>query len=488
MASYKPPSNIEPITIFNPEYFDTVDVPLTQGQADLRYLRFPTAQGTENLQTTNVGGVLTSNSETRQVDPVNSANSRLKQNNLTLTLDAGYNKANSAFNINCNSSGSVSTQVFNMSSTAINTGNQQFTFVSLLPPLSSQTIPAFTDSSNKMPTTAWVQGAINNAKTGFQEGLILQDKNYNYDAIQSVGQSSIFAGSYFGSCFAGSANNSVCGLTTSNGADVWLYLPVGTGGAPQISFSSLAFAPDVLTFSADGNWGLLLGDGGGVNQSPVYRWNNNTFTITNAPVAFWSSACMSANGQYALITEVSGSDRCRLSSNYGLDYLRVAPIGVYYDCCMSATGQYQFLMGQYSDGYISRDYGTTFTAVGLGGFSWYRCCMSANGQYIIALANDNGNPDRGYSSNDFGATWVSIGSNQIWVQTAMTDDGRFQVAWYVDGYYYSSNFGLSWTDTGAITPLPRMNFQGRPKFSNQGKYITGNDGTNCNYSQFTELW
>jgi len=486
MSVNPPPS--PNVNRFNNLYWISADDGLTIGVGDLRYLKFPNAQGTENLLATNVNGILTSNSETRQVDTANSANSRLKQNNLTLTLDAGYNKANSAFNINCNSSGSVSTQVFNMSATAINTGNQQFTFVSLLPPLSSQTIPAFTDSSNKMPTTAWVQGAISSVKTGFQEGLILQDKNYNYDNIQSIGVSSIFGGSYTGSCFAGSANNSVCGLTTSNGADVWLFLPVGSGSsAPQISFTSLAFAPDVLTFSADGNWGLLLGDGGGVNQSPVYRWNNNTFTITNAPVAFWSSACMSADGKYALITELSGADRCRLSGNYGLDYLRVAPIGVYFDCCMSATGQYQFLMGQYSDGYISRDYGVTFTAIGIGGFSWYRCCMSANGQYIIALANDSGNPDRGYSSNDFGVTWVSMGANQVWQNTCMTDDGRFQIAWYNSGYYFSSNFGVSWTDiTGS--PSPSFTFNGRPKFSNQGKYITGNNSNNPNYVVFTELW
>ena len=485
MSVNPPPS--PNVNRFNNLYWISADDGLTIGVGDLRYLKFPNAQGTEALLTTNVNGVLTSNNETIQADTANVVSSRLKQNNLTLTLSAGYNKPSTAFNINCNNNVSVATQVFNMSALAINTGAQQFTFQSTLPPLSSQTIPAFNNSSNIMPTTAWVQGAISSVKTGFQEGLILQDKNYNYDTIVGIGVGSIFAGSYTGSCFAGSANNSVCGLTTSNGADVWLYLPVNTGGAPQISFNSLAFAPDVLTFSADGKWGLLLGDSGGVNQSPVYRWDNNTFTITNAPIAFWTSACMSANGQYALITEVSGADRCRLSSNYGLDWLRVAPIGVYYDCCISATGQYQFLMGQYSDGYISRDYGVTFTAVGIGSRAWYRCCMSANGQYIIALANDNGNPDRCVSSLDFGVTWASMGTDQKWENTAMTDDGRFQVAWYNSGYYYSSNFGVSWTDaTGS--PNPRFNTNGRAKFSNQGKYITGNDGSNPNYCQFTELW
>ena len=59
MATYAPPSNIEDITIFNPAYFETGDQQLTQNEADKRYLRFPNAQGTENLQAINVTGVAT---------------------------------------------------------------------------------------------------------------------------------------------------------------------------------------------------------------------------------------------------------------------------------------------------------------------------------------------------------------------------------------------------------------------------------------------
>jgi len=56
MATYTPPSNIEPLTIFNPAYFDT-DIVLTQSEADKRYLRYPIAQGTETLKAINVNGV-----------------------------------------------------------------------------------------------------------------------------------------------------------------------------------------------------------------------------------------------------------------------------------------------------------------------------------------------------------------------------------------------------------------------------------------------
>lgn len=424
MSVNPPPS--PNVNRFNNLYWISADDSLTIGAGDLRYLKFPNAQGTETLLATNVNGTLTA------------------------------------------------------------TGLVNFTNTN--PPTSSATQPASTDSSTKVPTTAWVQTALTSLPpSGFQEGLIIQDKNYNYDTIVGIGQSSIFAGSYSGSCFASSANNSVVGLTNGSGADVWFYLPVGTGGAPQVNFNSAPFNFDFLTFSADGKWGLLLGEAGGVNSTDVYRWDGSSFTITNAPALPYVSACMSANGKYALIADVSGAERLRKSTNYGLDWVRVAPIGVWYDVCMSATGKYMFGMAQFDDGYVSSDYGVNWTAAGIGSRSWYRCCMSANGQYIIALANDNGNPDRGISSNDFGVTWTIMGADQKWIQTAMTDDGRFQVAWYSTGYYYSSNFGASWTDATG-NPTPRMTDDGRARFTNQGKYIVGNESVNCNYSVFTELW
>ena len=55
MADYSPP--IEDLPIFDAIVFTTGDQPLTQNQADKRYLRFPNAQGTENLQAINVNGV-----------------------------------------------------------------------------------------------------------------------------------------------------------------------------------------------------------------------------------------------------------------------------------------------------------------------------------------------------------------------------------------------------------------------------------------------
>ena len=59
MSTNTPPNpNVD---TFNTLYFKTGSGQLTIEEADLRYLKWPVAQGTENLQTTNVNGVLTAN-------------------------------------------------------------------------------------------------------------------------------------------------------------------------------------------------------------------------------------------------------------------------------------------------------------------------------------------------------------------------------------------------------------------------------------------
>lgn len=59
MASYKPPT--EDLAIFNPVVFEDDTTPLTLAEASKFFLRYPNAQGTENMQNTNVNGDLTVN-------------------------------------------------------------------------------------------------------------------------------------------------------------------------------------------------------------------------------------------------------------------------------------------------------------------------------------------------------------------------------------------------------------------------------------------
>lgn len=59
MASYNPPS--EKLPIFDPRVFSNNSGALTYAEASKYFLKYPTAQGTETLQTTNINGLLTVN-------------------------------------------------------------------------------------------------------------------------------------------------------------------------------------------------------------------------------------------------------------------------------------------------------------------------------------------------------------------------------------------------------------------------------------------
>jgi len=77
--------NIPPepnVNTFNNLYWIQGDVPLTTAEGDLRYLKFPVAQGTENLQAINVNGIANFN------DDVTVANSTLMTLNGQVSLNA----------------------------------------------------------------------------------------------------------------------------------------------------------------------------------------------------------------------------------------------------------------------------------------------------------------------------------------------------------------------------------------------------------------
>lgn len=77
--------NIPPepnVNTFNNLYWIQGDVPLTTAQGDLRYLKFPVAQGTENLQAINVNGIANFN------DDVTVANSTTMTLNGPVSLNA----------------------------------------------------------------------------------------------------------------------------------------------------------------------------------------------------------------------------------------------------------------------------------------------------------------------------------------------------------------------------------------------------------------
>lgn len=66
MAEYPPPT--EDLPIFDNSVFVSLDTPVTIGYANNHYLRFPTAQGTENLAAINVNGTAIFNNQVQVID------------------------------------------------------------------------------------------------------------------------------------------------------------------------------------------------------------------------------------------------------------------------------------------------------------------------------------------------------------------------------------------------------------------------------------
>lgn len=89
MANYEPPT--ENLPTFNPEVFSQNDEPLTIEEGTKYFLRYPNAQGTENLQTVNINGPLTVNSST-DLDTLFVSGTSSFENTISLTSTSSLNR------------------------------------------------------------------------------------------------------------------------------------------------------------------------------------------------------------------------------------------------------------------------------------------------------------------------------------------------------------------------------------------------------------
>lgn len=87
MVDYNPPTGNLPI--FDKLVFVQSDTAITQSQADKRYLRYPNAQGTENLAATNINGVLNANSTTNLNSSVSIPNNDIFVRNIRIGHGTG---------------------------------------------------------------------------------------------------------------------------------------------------------------------------------------------------------------------------------------------------------------------------------------------------------------------------------------------------------------------------------------------------------------
>ena len=185
MADYLPPT--ENLPIFDTTVFDTAQNQyLTYNQATGLFLTYPIAQGDETLQAITVQGPANFNNNLSMNNIVSAGNRQISSsyynfyatdNNTSLTYSGRiYGNLNSiVYDCPDTSSLGSSSHVFYCynGATPLNSLN-----INNLALTTNITQPAFSDTSNKIPTTAWVQGALSSA-TGLKQ-------LFNYQVFNST--------------------------------------------------------------------------------------------------------------------------------------------------------------------------------------------------------------------------------------------------------------------------------------------------------------
>jgi hypothetical protein len=458
MASYPKPTNIEPINVFNPAYFSLDDVPLTPAEADKRYLRFPTAQGTENLKTINVSGVATFSNN------VNIGSAGTTNNTPVLTTNK------TEINIGTGGSGSVNVEC------PLNLGG--FSSLNLL----NADITMNDDSYINQIGTHTTPNALYSINMNTGTRIQYPDATQQNSAYTGAG---ILAGSYTNTNMTVDSNGKITALT--NGASASgdadnLYLTNTTGciDMPVIATTQWERTPNftpnsirTLHTNATGQYILLPANATGCYFSIDYGATFILFASTFASERSRGSG-FSASGRYSVIQTGNGvAGNLYHSTNYGLNYSNILFTGTSgADTCIDTTcidseSQNIYTMNLTTGGSLTLfrviyNY-STYTSVLTTNFAGdtnfsnvvgLRC--SADGRYLI-FNGTSGGVARIYHSSNYGATWVRtspttnyvIGSGASTVGMSQTGQIMFAVMQYIatstTSILVSYNYGLTWT-------------------------------------------
>lgn len=505
MATYPPPNFIEPLDEFNTTNWITnaTAVGFTPDQIaylNAKYLKFPVAQGLETLQALIVNGVATFNNTALPT----SLGTLPAPNTISTqipTMD-WVQQAITAGGQNILQNINTWTGASNTFQNDVSVGGTNFIYTGAL--------QSATDNGNYVATNNFVQQAITAAQTqagnyaGLQETLIYSEIPYNYSSLNSVVGNTLYTYGVSSVSFAVSKsfNSTAYSATDSVYVNFDPTNPISSIGQNNQLFLTpppqSSFEPCVLAFSADGQYAIATSDSYATNASEVYVMsksigNVGTFNAVQggAFYKFFNDACLSADGQYQLLAEISGSDNMYLSVDYGANFNPCANTGVWFSCAISATGKYQLGISQFEYIANSSNYGVDWEYTPFPSNSFLKCCMSANGQYQFVICNNGGSPDSAFVSYNYGANWVNIdsqiGTTKLWTNCCITDCGRIMIGYENTGNaYYSLDYGKTWT---ATTPQVFLNGISKPTFCINGKYLIGQkSGSIPQYLQFSNIF
>ena len=231
MSSQLPPSEYLPI--FDSSVFTVGDEALTYNKALKYFLRFPFAQGTETLATTNVSGVLTANSTSIFNDVVTINNGAGGQTHGIIIYDPPTGLTNTIANL----TGNLLLTSTAAKTITLSSGSNNGLVLSNTTLTTAVPLPINTDNSNKIATTAFVQ-SVNKPATTILVTTTSANANYYIPMITANGTANypLFVPSLI------SFNPSTGALTTSGqiqGGTVLANnsMTIGTAVANSVAFS-----------------------------------------------------------------------------------------------------------------------------------------------------------------------------------------------------------------------------------------------------------
>ena len=314
MAIYNPPN--EQLPIFNARVFDFGTEGLTTGEGDLRYLRFPAAQGDETLQAISVVGTATftnaalptslgvipastdSSTKIPTTAWVQSAITGGSSNTLTDVLIAGNNAGSQPINMNNQNISAVNTLSFATTSmTSAYTGGAAGTYTDTNMTIDANgKISAISSgaAASSVLTGSIIAFAGNTVPTGYLLCDSTQYSTTTYATLFAVlGYTYGGTGAFFN--VPNLVNNFIKGATQSQGATESGNFVVNNNNITAATIAPAASSyvnPNTsIIFSspnASSDWGWLKGKPSG--DSSVDAWfpytANGTRQITNLPYAF----------------------------------------------------------------------------------------------------------------------------------------------------------------------------------------------------------
>ena len=194
------------------------------------------------------------------------------------------------------------------------------------------------------------------------------------------------------------------------------------------------------------------------------NWNRLSAGLPSGYIT-WDSAAISATGQYQTISGTSSPSSTFYSKDYGRSWIASTGISPYrfYSISMSASGQYQVGGTAYGIGraFYSNNYGASWIQV-IENADVRGTCISASGQYACISTTATV-----YCSSNYGVSWATPFSlsyiSGLYQTIAMSASGQYQITVlsnqsYVlnkGGIYYSSDYGVTWTQSNITTINPQ---------------------------------